>query len=202
MLSLITLRILSASSMPQTSTVSLARRVIEAWGSHACTSDDSTLAVGAFGELQLLLGGALGVSSSTNGTVFISSRKLAPVNLAGCTRGEAKSEVSLPADSGVELGWRVDRTPRESKIPRNLAVPLRFQLARDDALLLELAKVVEDQLCRYENLTRGLKLHDDWCSLLLVTLATHVRSCGVEDVHARPDVTLALLRESHRRHVV
>jgi hypothetical protein len=64
------------------------------------------LAVGAFGELQQLLGDALGVSFSANGTVFISSRKLAPVNLAKCTRGEAEPEEKLPAGSSVTRSLR------------------------------------------------------------------------------------------------
>jgi hypothetical protein len=69
-------------------------------------SGDSTLTVGAFGELQQLLGGALGVSFNANGRVFILGEKPAPVNLARCTRGEAEPEENLPAGSRVTRSRR------------------------------------------------------------------------------------------------
>jgi hypothetical protein len=62
---------------------------------------DGTLTVGAVGELQQPLGGALGVSFNANGRVFILGKNPAPVNLAECTRGEAEPEEDLQAGSRV-----------------------------------------------------------------------------------------------------
>jgi hypothetical protein len=55
----------------------------------------------------------------------------------------------------------VSTAPPSGAFHRSEGGQLRVRLARDDALLLELAKVVEDQLGRCDNFTRGLELHDD-----------------------------------------
>jgi hypothetical protein len=87
-----------------------------------------------------------------------------PTSTTGTSAGGSAAEPSKNSSSSLIVRSEthpVSTAPPSRALDRGKSGRLRVRLARDDALLLELAKVVEDQLGRCDNFTPGLKLHDD-----------------------------------------